>query len=161
MTDIVEQAARVLCEANGGNPDYTPKSYVNGIATGEVNDPLWVDYIDEAQALADAGLLAEPARTVPHRDEIAAAIAAGYEPDDPTPNRHDYRAADAVLELMVDQPTVAEVEARALERFAAGMFTELSEAPGRYAPLDKEFILGVQLTARQAQDHAREIREGK
>lgn len=141
--------------------------------------------------------------TKPHRDDVARAIAGAYEPDNPTPNHHDYRATDAVLALFVDenlhdetsssespqqsaknivaptqqqiadalhratdeliaeQPTVAEVEARALERFAAGMFTELSEAQDRYAPLDKEFILGVQLTARQAQDRAREIREGK
>lgn len=99
--------------------------------------------------------------TKPHRDDVARAIAGAYEPDNPTPNRHDYRATDAVLALMTEQPTVAEVEARALERFAAGMFTELSEAQDRYAPLDKEFILGVQLTARQAQDRAREIREGK
>src|SRR5690625_1232223 len=47
----------------------------------------------------EAGLFAT-ARTRPHRDDLARAIASGYETDDPAPNRHDYRAADAVLALL-------------------------------------------------------------
>lgn len=50
-----------------------------------------------AQVLHDAGLLATPP---PHRDTLAATIARGYEPTHGVPNRHDYRAADAVLTLL-------------------------------------------------------------
>lgn len=37
---------------------------------------------------------------IPHRDELAQAIASGYEPDHPVPNRHDYKATDSVLRLL-------------------------------------------------------------
>lgn len=96
MTDIIEQAARVLCKANGGNPDSTPKSYVNGIATGEVHDPSWVDYVEEAQALADAGLL----RELPTREQNALAIQRVMWPLDDCLCYLEFKAADAVLELL-------------------------------------------------------------
>ena len=41
---------------------------------------------------------------IPHRDELAQAIASGYEPDHPVPNRHDYKATDSVLRLLTMQP---------------------------------------------------------
>src|SRR5690625_2911179 len=74
---------------------------------------------------ADAGLLAEPARTVPTREEIAEAIylvlPLRTENGEPRPfaeiidpvRRHHLREADAVLALLADQPSVAESKAQA------------------------------------------------
>ena len=80
-----------------------------------------------ALALHDAGLLAEPTRTVPTREEIAVIFHAGF----------DVRGegicssctlaaenADAILALLAGQPTVAEAKARALEEAA-----ELTDNP--------------------------------
>src|SRR5699024_9753183 len=53
MTDIAEQAARVLRQATNDGANKTE---------------------DYAQALADAGLLREPARTLPTREQIARAL---------------------------------------------------------------------------------------
>lgn len=60
-----------------------------------------IDTAEELLAQALPRLLAT-ARTRPTRDDLAHAIASGYETDHPTPNRHDYRAADAVLALLQD-----------------------------------------------------------
>lgn len=53
-------------------------------------------YLEEA---AEALTAALPFLT-PTREQIARALAEGYEPDTPTePNHHDYRAADRVVAL--------------------------------------------------------------
>ena len=46
------------------------------------------------------------------RDRIAGAIARGYESDHPAPNRHDHRAAQAVIEDLglVEEGTVRVVD---------------------------------------------------
>src|SRR5690625_1294065 len=98
MTDIVEQTARVLSTQTtcDGAPYPT-----------EVHRR-------QAQALADAGLLAQPARTVPTREEIVDVILDTHLFDGGTP----IDTADAILALMAEQPTVAEVQAQALEEAA-------------------------------------------
>jgi len=104
MTDIVEQAARVAYETYHKAGEFRP--------------------YEIAQALADAGLLAEPVRTVPTREEIARIThqQTCERCEDPQ-ERYDYRpsdlyAADAVRALLAGQPTVAEVKAQALEEAA-------------------------------------------
>lgn len=92
MSDIVEQAARVII-------DHTS----DDVSAGEL-----------AQALADAGLLAEPARTVPTREEIVAAVGDIDAESWPNPASTE-EIADAVLALMADQPTVTEVKAQTPE----------------------------------------------
>lgn len=134
MTDIVEQATYLIHNAS---PSISLR------VAGHI-----------AQVLVDAGLLAEPSLTVPHRDEVAAAIAAGYEPDDPTPNRHDYRAADAVLALLAGQPTVAEVQAQALEE--AAQFAEKHDVLADIWNGSQHQFVGAWLHTR-----AHQIREGK
>lgn len=90
-TDIAEDAVLVIHQALQGR-------WMSVLRVLQEDDdyPAMLHHI--AKALADAGLLAT-ARTRPTRDDLARAIASGYEPDHPTPNRHDYRAADAVLAL--------------------------------------------------------------
>jgi len=102
MTDIVEQAARVLSTQTtcDGEPHPT-----------EVHRR-------QAQALADAGLLAEPARTVPTREELVEAVSDIDAESWPNPASTE-EIADAILALLAEQPTVAEVKAAALEEFAA------------------------------------------
>src|SRR5690625_2479056 len=117
MTDIVEQAARVACP-NGPDHDHQP-NLDQGCN--------WA--LQLCQALADAGLLRDPARTVPTRDEIAQAIHDGpgaqkqYLEENIRPHSivgcdyaDQYREdADAVLALLAGQHTVAEVKAQELE----------------------------------------------
>lgn len=89
MTDIVEQAARRLYESGAPFAD----------------SKYW------AQRLADAGLLREPTRTVPTRNEIAeVAEPVKIDSDGMLTPRTAHEIADAVLALMADQPTVAETE---------------------------------------------------
>jgi len=89
MTDIVEQAARVT-----DGLLYGPEALVRPKGR------------DIAQALADAGLLAQSARTVPTRDEIVDVILDTHLFDGGTP----IDTADAILELLAGQPTVEEVQ---------------------------------------------------
>src|SRR5690625_3130624 len=103
MTDIVEQAAKVACP-NGPDHDHQP-NLDQGCN--------WA--LQLCQTLADAGLLAEPARTVPTREEISKRVHPAY-------GRPRYgvetcsaceraeEIADAVLSLMAGRPTVAEVQ---------------------------------------------------
>lgn len=92
MSDIVEQAAEVLKE----HPDMTDRSANDGCECG-YPDPRTVE-LHQAQALADAGLLAQPARTVPTRDEIAAFMKQHF--DDGSDGWLDM--ADVVLRLISD-----------------------------------------------------------
>lgn len=91
-TATIEDTARAIHRA------LAPRWMSVAQALGPGQDAYEAMLADIAKALADAGLLAT-ARTLPTRDDLARAIASGYEPDHPTPNRHDYRAADAVLAL--------------------------------------------------------------
>lgn len=87
MTGIVEQAARVAYGTYHKAGEFRP--------------------YELAQALADAGLLREPARTVPTRNEIAEAMHARDDEDvDYLDHESALRYADAVLALLADQPTV-------------------------------------------------------
>src|SRR5690625_623265 len=142
MSDIVEQAARVLSTQTTCDGEPHPTEL----------------HRRQAQALADAGLLRDPARTVPTREEIAVAIMqADREPhSDYTPQ------ADAVLALMADQPTVAEVKAEALEGAA-----ELLDQPRALW-----FELGIGVTVQDdtnrdiklttwLRDRAQQYRDGK
>src|SRR5690625_2380793 len=140
MTDIVEQAARVLYEHYSRS------------------DGLDVTAQESAQALADAGLLAQPARTVPTRDEIADVILDTHLFDGGTP----IDTADAILELLAGQPTVEEVKAQALEEAA-----ELLDQP---RALWFEFGIGVTVQDDTNRDielttwlrhHAQQHRDGK
>ena len=91
-TATVEDAARAIHDRHCTSDDHGPHCM------------FWGEDYESAEALHARGLLAT-ARTFPTREDLARAIAAvvhhvGYEPDHPTPNRHDYRAADAVLALL-------------------------------------------------------------
>src|SRR5690625_382803 len=107
MTDIVEQAARVACP-NGPDHDHQP-NLDQGCN--------WA--LQLCQALADAGLLHEPARTVPTREQIVDVLVMSPLADTAGTDLAPFnRAADAVLALMADQPTVAEAKAEAWEEGA-------------------------------------------
>lgn len=98
--------------------DALPAGTVMRARTGELcetgtipssNEPCvwstgWLDHAGTIEHLAPLTILYVPGeqepRPLPDRDQIAKAIASGYEPDHPDPNHHDYRAADAVLELI-------------------------------------------------------------
>lgn len=101
MTDIVEQAARVI---GAGRLILR----VNGKRNNE----------KIAQALADAGLLAQPARTVPTREELVEAVSDIDAESWPNPASTE-EIADAILALLAGQPTINEAKAQALEEFAA------------------------------------------
>lgn len=74
------------------------RGHEDGFWNGKTTD---MSPADAAKFMAPYRATAERlARPLPDRETIARAIAAGYEPDHPEPNRHDLRAADAVLELL-------------------------------------------------------------
>lgn len=119
MTDIVEQAARVACP-NGPDHDHQP-NLDQGCN--------WA--LQLCQALADAGLLAEPARTLPTREQVETSVGAvlfdSTNHPDPvavlgksTEPLRD-KVTDAVLTLLAEQSTIAEVKAQALEEAAAAL----------------------------------------
>jgi len=146
MTDIVEQAARVLDKAMAANiyKRFDP-------ATG----PTFGESI--AQALTDAGLLRE-ARTVPSREEIGEVVCAKSHYDGNCGCGRDDRAADAILALLADQPTVAEAKAQALEEFAevwaTGEWSDWFLAENVTCD-----VSAVQATDKALRERAQEIRE--
>src|SRR5690625_3500596 len=93
MTDIVGQAARVTWETSRAD-----EGTISVIGANKV-----------AQALADAGLLAQPARTVPTREELVEAVSDIDAESWPNPASTE-EIADAVRALLAGQPTVAEVQ---------------------------------------------------
>ena len=122
-----------------------------------------------AQSLADAGLLAQPTRTVPTRDQIEIAVSgvlfnASNHPDPGAilgksiaPLRD--KITDAVLALMADQPTVAEVKAEALEEAADDLEADLgTTGPGNrrtgYGAVALDLL-------RLIRNRAQQIRDGK
>lgn len=120
MTDIVEQAARKVFEHRIPLASDRPRDFDDPKFLYERNKAF-----DTAQTLADAGLLAEPARTVPTRDEIVDALVMSPLADTAGTDLAPFnRAADAVRALLAGQPTVAEVKAQALEEAA-----ELTDNP--------------------------------
>lgn len=156
MTDIVERAARVLAE-NWQNM--------------HTNESLGKQQM-LAQALADAGLLAVPARTVPTRDEIADALFQWNTLDDPyfviygrsgddSEGNPYYPIADAVLTLLTNQPTVNEAKAQALEEAADAWQTGgWADAP-RYPDQVQERIAHGQFVTEWLGQRAQQIRDGK
>src|SRR5690625_690965 len=129
MTDIVEQAARVLSTQTTCDGEPHPTEL----------------HRRQAQALADAGLLRDPARTVPTREEVETAIGgvlfnASNHPDPVTVLGKDVgplreKDADAGLPPQAGQHTAAEVKAQAHEEAA-----ELLDQP---RALWFEFGIGV------------------
>src|SRR5690625_2299313 len=142
MTDIVEQAARVLSTQTtcDGAPYPT-----------EVHRR-------QAQALADAGLLAQPARTVPTREEIGEVVCAKSHYDGNCGCGRDDRTADAILAILAGQPTVAEAKAQALEEFAevwaTGEWSDWFLAENVTCD-----VSAVQATDKALRERAQEIRE--
>ena len=96
MTDIITQVEQVIIDHTSDDVSY-----------GEL-----------AQALADAGLLREPARTVPTREGLVETVSDIDAESWPNPASTE-EIADAIHALLAGQPTVAEVKAQALEEFAA------------------------------------------
>ena len=156
MSDIVEQAARVLSTQTTCDGEPHPTEL----------------HRRQAQALADAGLLRDPARTVPTREEVETAIGgvlfnASNHPDPVTVLGKDVgplrdKVTDAVLALLAGQPTVAEVKAQALEEAA-----ELLDQPRALW-----FELGIGVTVQDdtnrdiklttwLRDRAQQYRDGK
>lgn len=104
--EIIEQAARVLCTVDHGDPDNLIGEYdeLGRFTTSEV---AWTEYVAQARALAEAGLLARP---LPTREEIANALHGDNCPDDPDPGEYcscdagGYdRMGDIVLDLLKGQ----------------------------------------------------------
>lgn len=111
MSDIVEQALRVLSE----HVDIGDKCSCGFLDVGNMEH-------HQAQALADAGLLAD--RATPTREQIAEAVApiafnaANYPKPGESTTPFVTKIADAVLALIADQPTVNEVKAQAWDECA-------------------------------------------
>ena len=160
MTDIVEQAARVACP-NGPDHDHQP-NLDQGCN--------WA--LQLCQTLADAGLLREPARTVPTREQIARALsthhysiayggcACGADFEDETETleaeqeAYNQHAADEVLELLAGQPTVAEVKAEALEEAAAAL-REIPDSDPANLWMNNDSADWLQARAQQARQQNR------
>lgn len=99
--DVIEQAARVLAGLEPGE-DWSTKEHWGALkAWGDVYVKIMANFKDQAQALADAGLLARP---LPTRDEIADELSGWpigtgyYQTTVATDEARDM--ADAVLELL-------------------------------------------------------------
>lgn len=112
MTDIAEQAARVLRQATNDGANKTE---------------------DYAQALADAGLLREPERVVPTQDDITDALGPILFNNFNYPKLGESTApllnkiTDAVLALLADQPTVNEVKSQAWDEAAQHLAGEYDD----------------------------------
>lgn len=103
MTDIADDLRTEV-----GNVDIeVPNAYREGVCDGLLS------------AAEIAQTQAEPARTVPTREEIGEVVCAKAHYDGNCGCGRDDRTADAVLALLADQPTVAEIKAQALEEAAA------------------------------------------
>lgn len=102
-SDVIEQAARVLAGLEPGEEWPTNESLGGGL-TGTRDDEYRQAMLDEALALADAGLLARP---LPAREEVIDLLKWSFGPflsQDPAhPDRFWGQSADAVLELMKGQ----------------------------------------------------------
>lgn len=90
--DPIEQAARVLCAADGADPD-APEWDHDDEGRRTTWEHAWVAYVATAVALADAGLLV---RALPSREAIADVILA----ESLFGSRTSIVAADAVLTLL-------------------------------------------------------------
>ena len=141
MTDIVEQAARVAYETYHKAGEFRPYEIAQaladaGLLKGSADNPKKVapstqhrDVYElaaerigtESTWTVDAREALGLTRTVPTRDEIARIThQQTCERCEEPQERYDYRpsdlhAADAVLALMADQPTVEEAKAEAWE----------------------------------------------
>ena len=95
--EIIEQAARVLCTLDHGDPDGLIREY-DEFGRFTTSEFAWTEYVAQAQALAEAGLLARP---LPSRDEIEDTILNAL--------REQFNTygdvADTILALLKEQDT--------------------------------------------------------
>lgn len=141
--DVIEDAARVLADQNGDDPD--EKIFEVDVLTGRrvSFEYVWTEYTPQAEALFEAGLLLPPLGSDAQRVErVAWALAEldGVDPleqgsDDWYPTWGEYldqaTAAVKALDEMLGEAELDRLDAAWLAGHAAGMANELGVSPYR------------------------------
>lgn len=101
--DVIDQAARVLARLEPGE-DWPTNESLGGGMTGTRDDEHRQEMLDQARALADAGLLTRP---LPTREQLADALWDALEDGGwvSTSGHYPYEIAAAVLALLNGQET--------------------------------------------------------
>ena len=143
MNDPIEDAARVLADQNGDDPD--EKLYEVDVLTGRPISfqYVWTEYAPQAEALYEAGLLLPPLASDAQRAEhVAHALADldGVDPleqgaDDWYPTWGEYldqaTAAVKASDELLGEAELDRLDAAWLAGHAAGMANELGVSPYR------------------------------